>query len=169
MWTMISIYFCLVIPFVSSSTVTLSGGQYCSTDGGGDDAHVVLRSLRETSAHAVPGDIISINCVVDNPDYVINALIWSISSYGVLIANVNGDNAVDVDLDKPEFVSNCFDNTLRTTNATLTFPATLDLDGSVVECKGIQSSITSECTLSIKSKLIYTKLLKYSVIIVARN
>ena len=137
---MISIYFLLLVPVVSSTTVTLLG-QYCSTDGG-------------DGTHADPGDIISINCAVDNPDNQLNILTWAIFSFGVLVSNINGDNAND--LDQPEFEStvNSFDNTLLTTNATLTFPAISDLDGAVVVCKGLDIDITRSCTLLIKSKYI---------------
>ena len=55
---------------------------------------------------------------------------------------------------KPEFIStvNSFNNALLTTNATLTFPAISDLDETVVECRGVQTIITRNCTLLIKSK-----------------
>ena len=132
----------MLVPVVSSSTVTLLGGQYCSTDEG-------------DGTHADPGDIISINCAVDNPDNLLNSLVWSISSFGVSVTNTNGND--DSDEDQPEFVStvNSFDPTQRTTNATLTFPAVSDLDEAVVECRGVQASITSECTLFIESKCNY--------------
>ena len=138
---MISIYFLLLVPVVSSTTVTLSGGQYCSTDEG-------------DGAHADPGDMISINCAVDSPDNGLNILRWTIFSFGVLVSNIGGDD--DNDLDQPEFVStvNSFDNTLLTTNATLTFPAISDLDGAVVVCSGLDIDITKSCTLLIKSKYI---------------
>ena len=131
---MISIYFLLLVPVVSSSIVTLLSGQYCSTDGGG-------------GTHANPGDIISINCAVDNDDGLINILTWTISS--VEFNNIDGEDATDGD-----FVStvNSFNDTLSTTNATLIFPAISDMDETVVICRGAQSDITSNCTLLIKSK-----------------
>ena len=134
---MILIYILFLVPVVSCTTVTLLGGQYCSTDGGGD-------------THADPGDIVSINCAVDNPNNLLNVLVWTISS--VQFANLNGENATD-----GEFVStvNSFDNSLRTTNATLTFPAVSDLDEAVVLCSGILTDFRSNCTLLIKSKYIY--------------
>ena len=96
--------------------------------------------------------MISINCVIDNPDNLINSLVWSIYSFGVSITNTEGNNADDVD--QHDFVStvNSFNNTLSTTNATLTFPAISDLDEAVVECSGAQADNKSECTLFIKSK-----------------
>ena len=140
---MFSICFLLLVPVVSSSIVTLLGGQYCTTDGG-------------DGTHADPGDIISINCAVDNPDDLLNTLVWSISSFGVQVTNINGID--DSDEDQPEFVStvNSFNNTLLTINATLTFPAVSDLDEAVVVCRGVQASITSECTLFIESKYMYS-------------
>ena len=141
MMMMISIkfYFLLLVPVVSSTTVTLSGGQYCSTDEG-------------SGTHADPGDIISINCAVDNPDDLINILTWTIDSFGVSVTNVNGND--DSDADQPEFVStvNSSDNSLRSTNATLTFSTVSYLDENIVVCRGVQSDITSNCTLLIKSK-----------------
>ena len=139
----IYIYFLFLVPVVSSSAVALSGGQYCNTDGGNG------------TTHADPGDIISINCAVDNPDGFLNLLTWIIDSFGVLITNTDGNNADDVD--QPEFVStvNSFNETLLTTNATLTFSAISDLDEAVVVCRGVQTLITKECTLLIKSKYSY--------------
>ena len=99
--------------------------------------------------------MISINCVIDNPDNLINSLTWSISSFGVSVTNTNGNNADDVDQDDFESTVNDFNNTLSTTNATLTFPASSDLDEAVVECSGAQADTKSECTLFIKSKYIY--------------
>jgi len=121
------------------AVVTLLGGQHCFSNG-------------EDGTHADPGDIISINCAVDNPDDVINILIWTIPLYSVTVSNTNGNNADDIY--KPEFVStvNSYDSSLQTTNTTLTFPALSVLDGAIVECRGVQANITSECTLFIKSK-----------------
>ena len=96
--------------------------------------------------------MISINCVIDNPDNLINSLTWSISSFGVSVTNTNGNDADDVNQDDFESTVNDFNNTLSTTNATLTFPAISDLDEAVVECRGAQTDIAKECTLFIKSK-----------------
>ena len=96
--------------------------------------------------------MISINCVIDNPDNLINSLVWSITSFGVSITNTDGNDADDVDQPNFESTVNSFNNTLSTTNATLTFPALSDLDEAVVECRGAQTDIAKECTLFIKSK-----------------
>ena len=138
----IYIYFIFLVPVVSS-TVALSGGQYCNTNEGNG------------TTHADPGDIISINCAVDNPDGFSNSLTWTIDSFGVSVTSTDGVDANDVD--QPKFVStvNSFNETLLTTNATLTFPALSDLDEAVVVCRGVQTLITKECTLLIKSKYSY--------------
>ena len=96
--------------------------------------------------------MISINCVIENPDNLINSLVWSIYSFGVSITNTEGNNADDVDQHNFVSIVNSFNNTLSTTNATLTFPAVSDLDEAVVECSGAQADTKSECTLFIKSK-----------------
>ena len=136
----------LYLGLASISIVTLSGGQNCrncSTDGG-------------DGTHANPGDMISINCAIDNPDNLVNSLVWSISSFGVSITNTDGNDADDVD--QSDFVStvNDFNDTLSTTNATLTFPAISDLDEAVVKCRGAQTDTAKECTLCIKSKYMYS-------------
>ena len=92
---------------ISTSTVTLLGGQNCSTDEG-------------DVTHADPGDIISINCEVDNPDGFSKVLVWTIDSFGVSVSNIECITD-DGDADQPEFVStvNSFNSTLLTTNAIL--------------------------------------------------
>ena len=133
--------FCLL--FSSSlvySSVLLSGGPYCTDSG---DIN--------TAVHALPGTTISITCSVDNPSPGINALEWTIPSFGVSVSNVNG--AIGVDADQPDFVStvNSFDNTVDTTNATLTFTAVSGLDEDVLSC-GDVTSATNSCTIYILSK-----------------
>ena len=121
-------------------SVLLSGGPYC-TDSGESN----------TAVHAVPGTTISITCSVDNPDGGLNALVWTIPSFGVSLTNVNGVDAVDVD--QPDFVStvNSFDNDIDTTNATLTFTAVSGLDEAVLNCTDVTST-TDSCTIYILSK-----------------
>ena len=120
----------------------LDGGQYCRTDIG-------------DGTHAEPGTNITINCVVDTSGSGIptNLLIWTIPLEDVTIVHPNGAPASDPD--DPEFVStiNSFNNTLLTTNATLTFQATSDLDQAVVNCEDVLS-MNSNCTLFILSECV---------------
>ena len=113
----------------------LSSGPYC------DDGS-------NTVQHAVPGATVSVSCSVDNPDGGLNVLSWTIPSFGVSVTNLDGTNA-----GQTNFVSTVtsFDNTEGTTNATLTFTAVSALDGAVVNCRDITSTISS-CTLFILSK-----------------
>ena len=69
--------------YLALATVTLLGGQNCSTD--------------EGDAHADPGDMISINCAVDNPDGFSNVLVWTIDSFGVSLSNIDGITDGDAD------------------------------------------------------------------------
>ena len=120
-------------------SVLLSGGPNC------DDGS-------NTVQHAVPGTTVSVSCSVDNPDGGLNILSWTFSSYGVSVTNVNGVNAADID--QPDFVSTVtsFNNTEDTTSATLSFTAVSALDGAVVNCRDVTTTISS-CTLFIMSKL----------------
>ena len=121
--------------------MTLNGGPNCSSNG-------------NPIEYAVPGDTINLTCAVDSPDGGQNTLTWMISSFGVLITNNFGLDSSDND--QPEFQSivNDFNNTVATTNATLSFPAVKDLDELLVSCgdnnNPVQSSI---CTLFILSKM----------------
>ena len=121
-------------------SVLLSGGPYCTDSG-----------QSNTAVHASPGTTISITCSVDNPSPGINALEWTIPSFGVSVYNVNG--AIGVDGDQPDFVStvNSFNNTVDTTSATLTFTAVSGLDEDVLSC-GDVTSATNSCTIYILSK-----------------
>ena len=122
------------------TSVVLDGGQYCRTDIG-------------DGTHAEPGTVISINCAVDTSRSGIptNLLSWSIPSEGISITHTNGASGSDPD--DPEFIStiNSFNNSLLTTNATLTFRATSDLDQAVVNCRDVFST-NSDCTLFILSE-----------------
>ena len=129
----------LLFPSVAYSVI-LSGGPNCSTDG-------------MPVEYARPDNIISITCFVDSSDDRTNLLLWSIPSFGVEVANFEGANGVDAD--QPEFTSvvNDFNNTLATTNATLSFPAVEDLDGAVVTCKNNNNPREKRsCTLFILSE-----------------
>ena len=125
----------------------LSGGTYC------DDGS-------NTVQHAVPGTTVSVSCSVDNPNGGLNVLAWTIQSYGVSVTNVDGNNADDAD--QPDFVSTVtsFNNSEGTTNATLTFTAVSALDGAVVNCRDVPSTISS-CTLFIMSK----SFVQYSIVL----
>ena len=118
----------------------LSGGPYCN-DGS------------NTVQHAVPGTTVSVSCSVDNPTPGLNILNWTIPSYGVSVTNINTNGANATDADQPDFVSTVtsFDNTEGTTSATLSFTAVSALDGAVVNCADVTSTISS-CTLFILSK-----------------
>ena len=133
---------------VALTSVVLDGGEYCRTDIG-------------DGTHARPGTNITINCVVDTfgSNISTNLLIWTIPSEGVSITHFNGE--LGSDPDDPEFVStiNSFNNTLLTTNATLTFQATSDLDQAVVNCEDVLA-MNSNCTLFILSECV-TKLRYY--------
>ncbi len=122
------------------SSVLLSDGPYCTDSG-----------LTNT-IHAVPGTTISITCATDNPDGGTNLLIWTIPSFGVQVANLNG--VLGADAVQPEFSStvNSADIIDATTNATLSFPAVSELDGAVVNCIDLLS-VTQSCTLYILSEL----------------
>ena len=129
----------LLFPSVAYSVI-LSGGPNCSTDG-------------MPVEYATPDDVINITCFVDSSDGRTNLLIWSIPSFGVQVTNFEGLDGADVD--QPEFTSvvNYFNNTLATTNATLSFPAVEDLDGAVVSCQDNNNPREqSSCTLFITSE-----------------
>ena len=119
-------------------SVSLSGGPNC------DDGS-------NTVQHAVPGTTVSVSCSVDNPTPGLNVLSWTIQSYGVSVANVNGANADDSD--QPNFISivTSFNNTEGTTTATMSFTAVSALDGAVVNCGDVILA-TRSCTLFIMSK-----------------
>ena len=119
------------------SSVLLSGGPYCTDSG-----------QSNTAVHAVLGTTISITCSVDNPDGGTNLLAWTIPSFGVSVANVNG-----ADADQPDFLSivNSVDPTDRTTNATLTFTAVSGLDEDVLSCEDVTTA-TDSCTIYILSE-----------------
>ena len=125
----------------------LDGGQYCRTDIG-------------DGTHAEPGTNISINCVVDTfgSNIPTNLLIWTIPPN---VSITHTDGAPGSDPEDPEFVScvNSFNNSLLTTNATLTFQTTSNLDQSVVNC-GDVLGMNSDCTLFILSECV-TKLQYY--------
>ena len=124
-------------------SVTLLGRQYCRTDIG-------------DGTHADPGDMITINCEVDNPnDVVFNILIWSIPSQTLDIDHLNdeqGDTESD-DVNGVNFISAVIssDDTEKITNASLTFLASSFLDEAVVICTNAEN-IMNNCTLFIKSK-----------------
>ena len=129
----------LLFPSVAYSVI-LSGGPNCSADG-------------MPVEYARPDNIISITCFVDSSDDRTNLLLWSIPSFGVQIANLEGANGVDAD--QTEFTSdvNDFNNALSITNATLSFPAVKDLDGAVVFCQDNNNPREqSNCTLFIISE-----------------
>ena len=67
----------------------------------------------------------------------------------------NFDGATADDGDQPDFIStvNSADNTIKTTNATLSFTAVSELDGAVVNCRADDASVTESCTLYILSEL----------------
>ena len=121
------------------TSVVLDGGQYCRTDIG-------------DGIHAKHGADITINCVVDTSGSGVptNLLTWTIPP-DVSITHVNGASGSDPD--DPEFVStvNSADNSMLTTNATLTFQATSDLDQAVVNCQDVLL-MNSNCTLFILSE-----------------
>ena len=126
-------------------SVLLSGGPYC------DDGS-------NTVQHAIPGTTISVSCSVDNPNGGLNVLAWTIPSFNVSLANING--AVGNDADQPDFMSTVtsFDNAEKTTTATLSFTAMSALNGTVVNCADVTAT-TSSCTLFIISKsLILSKI-----------
>ena len=107
-------------------SVTLSGGQYCSTD-------------RGDSTYANPGDNITINCVVTDSaaEFKMNVLRWSIPSHNISITNTNGEDSSDVS--RNNFVSTVsnYDDESYITNASLTFPSHIRFGRiccSVYEC-----------------------------------
>ena len=123
-------------------SVILFGGQYCRTDIG-------------DGTHSDPGDMITINCEVDNPNGGLNVLIWSIPTQTIDIVHVNdvqGDTT-SVDVNGVNFVSTVIssDDTEGITNASLTFLASSFLDEAVVICTNAEN-IMNNCTLFIKSK-----------------
>ena len=119
------------------------GGQYCRTDIG-------------DGTHADPGDMITINCEVDNPNGGgVNLLTWTIPSQNVDIDHANDEEGVtgDDNVNGVNFESTVIssDNVEEITNASLTFLASSFLDEAVVICTNAEN-IMNNCTLFIKSK-----------------
>ena len=101
------------------------GGRYCR----------VGNTSTGPEAPVSPSENVMIFCEVDNRDDAPhNILKWMIASHKVFLVNLNGGDGVDPD--QPEFVSKVisFNNSEKTTNASLSFPLTPDLEGAIVRC-----------------------------------
>ena len=142
---LLSLHFFLVL-----ASVILSGGEHCRIGG----------------THADPGTTITISCAVNNSGSINNVLSWTINSKDLQFNHLNGfPLSLSDEVNLPGFLSTVtsFNNSLQTITATLTIPASADLDGVLVVCSD-STSMTDDCTLLIKSECEHDHLTLFQII-----